>query len=147
MAERDSARQARRAREPDEAGEDTGRRGRRRERSAGPASADDDAPDARDGEAPDGTRRPATRLSTSQAARRALSQIVELTGRQAEGITAAERSEEGWTVGVEVVEDRRIPSSSDILACYEATLDSGGELVGYRRIRRYSRGRGDSSEG
>ena len=47
----------------------------------------------------------------------------------------------GWLIELEAVEARRIPSSSDILALYEMLLDAGGELVSYRRIRRYPRGR------
>jgi hypothetical protein len=58
-----------------------------------------------------------------------------------------EPSEDGWVVGVEVVEDRRIPSSTDILAIYQAELDEGGELISYRRIKRYKRGQGDSDYG
>jgi hypothetical protein len=57
-----------------------------------------------------------------------------------------ERTDDGWAVGVEVVEDRRIPSSTDVLAIYEAELDGLGELVSYRRLKRYSRGRGDANE-
>jgi hypothetical protein len=49
-------------------------------------------------------------------------------------------------VEVEVVEDRRIPSSGDILALYEAEMDMEGNLLAYRRIRRYRRGRGDYGE-
>ena len=45
----------------------------------------------------------------------------------------------GWLVDVEVVETRRVPDSTDILAVYEAELDAEGELVGYRRVKRYSR--------
>jgi hypothetical protein len=44
-----------------------------------------------------------------------------------------------------VVEDRRIPSSADILATYESTVDPDGELMSFRRVKRYSRGRGDGS--
>jgi hypothetical protein len=47
---------------------------------------------------------------------------------------------DGWVVEFEVVEDRRIPSSADILALYEVELDSDGELLGFRRTRRYLRG-------
>jgi Gas vesicle synthesis protein GvpO len=47
----------------------------------------------------------------------------------------------GWVIEVEVVEARRIPSTSDILALYEVLLDADGELLSYRRIRRYPRGR------
>jgi hypothetical protein len=71
-------------------------------------------------------------------------QIAELSGKQAEGITGVESGEDVWIVGVEVVEDRRIPSSTDILATYETEIDSDGELVSYRRVKRYSRGHGDS---
>jgi hypothetical protein len=55
-----------------------------------------------------------------------------------------EPGEDGWIVSVEVVEDPRIPSSSDILATYETEFDLSGELLSYRRVRRYARGRGDS---
>jgi hypothetical protein len=82
-------------------------------------------------------------LTAAQAAQAALRQIGELTGKQAEGITGVVPADDGWVVGIEVVEDRRIPSSSDILAAYEAGLDMDGELLGYRRIGRYLRGRGD----
>ncbi len=72
-----------------------------------------------------------------------LGQIAELTGKQPEGVTGVGPTEEGWVVAVEVVEDRRTPSSSDILASCEAGLDMGGELLAYRRVGRYPRGRGD----
>jgi hypothetical protein len=48
--------------------------------------------------------------------------------------------EDGWVVEFEVVEDRRIPSSSDVLALYEVEVDADGELLGFRRTRRYLRG-------
>jgi hypothetical protein len=70
----------------------------------------------------------------------AAQQLLELTGRQAEGVTGLERTDEGWRVEVEVVEVRRIPDTTDVLALYEVTLDEDGELEGYRRLRRYGRG-------
>ena len=73
----------------------------------------------------------------------ALKQVYELTGREPEGVTSVQPSEEGWAVGVEVVESRRIPDTTDILAVYETELDAGGELVSYRRTDRYARGRGN----
>ncbi|MFC7645215.1 gas vesicle protein GvpO [Streptosporangium lutulentum] len=69
-----------------------------------------------------------------------------LTGRTSEGVTQVQPAEDGWLVQVEVVEDRRVPSSGDILALYEAEMDMEGDLLSYRRLRRYRRGRGDSSE-
>jgi Gas vesicle synthesis protein GvpO len=86
------------------------------------------------------------RLTAGKAGRLAVRQISELTGKPTEGVTGIEPAEDGWTVGVEVVEDRRIPSSTDILATYETELDMDGELVSYRRVKRYTRGRGDSED-
>lgn len=88
-----------------------------------------------------------SRLTARKAARAALSQIMELTDKSAEGITEVGRTDDGWVVGIEVVEDRRIPSAADILATYKVTLDTEGELMSYRRVRRYMRGRGDSGDG
>jgi gas vesicle protein GvpO len=82
-------------------------------------------------------------LTAAKAGQVALRQIAELTGKEPEGVTGVDRGEDGWVVGVEVVEDRRIPSSTDILATYETEIDMDGELMSYRRVRRYPRGRGD----
>jgi hypothetical protein len=85
-------------------------------------------------------------LTAPEAAQIGLCQIAELTGKQPESVIGVEPAEDGWIVGVEVVEDRRIPSSTDILATYETEFDMSGELLSYRRVRRYPRGRGDGSE-
>ena len=87
------------------------------------------------------------RLSAAQVGQIGLRQIAELTGRQPEGVTGVEPGQDGWIVSVEVVEDPRVPSSADILATYETEFDLSGELLSYRRVRRYARGRGDSGGG
>ena len=86
-------------------------------------------------------------LTAAEAGRRGLEEIADLTGKEPEGITGVERDEDGWKITVEVVEDRRIPSSSDILATYQTLIGPDGELESYRRIRRYNRGRGDNGGG
>src|SRR5690606_16863281 len=86
-------------------------------------------------------RRPAM-MSASEAAERAAEHVTAMTGRSAECVVGLERAgDDGWRVQVEVVETRRIPDSADILAIYETEIDADGELVGYRRARRYPRGR------
>jgi hypothetical protein len=80
------------------------------------------------------------------AAQAALRHVVELTGKQPSGVTSLEPTEEGWIVGIEVVEDHRIPSSIDLLGLYLAEIRSDGSLVSYRRVRRYPRGRSENSE-
>ena len=83
------------------------------------------------------------RVPAAVAAQAGLRSLRELTGKRPEGVTAVERTDDGWRVGVEDLEDQRVPSSADILAIYEADLDSRGELLSYRRTRRYPRGRAD----
>ena len=80
------------------------------------------------------------RMTGTQVAASAAKQLLELTGKGAEGVTGLERTEDGWTVQVEVVEVRRIPDTTDVLALYEVAVDSDGDLEGYRRLRRYTRG-------
>ncbi|GGM44529.1 gas vesicle protein GvpO [Dactylosporangium sucinum] len=89
----------------------------------------------------DERRRPAR--GPGAVARAALRDVAELTGKPPSGITALEQVDDGWVVEVEVVEDERIPSSSDILATYRAEVADDGSLLGLRRIRRYPRGKGD----
>ncbi|MGY2006506.1 gas vesicle protein GvpO [Nocardia gipuzkoensis] len=82
-------------------------------------------------------------LSPVRAAATAVEHLVELTSKQVEVVTSMEPTEDGWTVEIEVLEDRRIPSSADILALFEVEIDMDGELLAYRRTRRYARGSTD----
>jgi hypothetical protein len=82
-------------------------------------------------------------MSAAEAGQQGLRQVASMTGREPEGISGVEPTEDGWLVTVEVVEDARIPSSTDVLATYRAELDLDGELMSYKRVRRYARGRGD----
>jgi hypothetical protein len=85
-------------------------------------------------------------LTPAEVVGAALSYITEFTGKDLRGVVSLEPSEDGWIVGVEVVEDRRIPSSNDVLGLYLTELDADGYLRTYRRTRRYSRGRGENGE-
>jgi hypothetical protein len=86
--------------------------------------------------------RGAAKMSAVKAARAAMSQLEMLTNRDAEGIVGLRKNDDGsWTVTVEVVENRRVPESSDLLAEYEVVLDRDGDLVSYERGSRYERGR------
>jgi hypothetical protein len=115
-------------------------------------SARDDEADVRDVEAEtdDGRdwaedRRP--RLTAAQAGRHGLRQIADLTGKDPEGVSGVEPAQDGWLVTVEVIEDQRIPSATDVLASYQTEIGPDGDLLSYRRTRRYSRGRGDDGGG
>jgi hypothetical protein len=79
--------------------------------------------------------------SAGAAAKLAIQEIAALTGRAPDNIVSVQRRDDGWCVAVELVETHRIPDTADILAIYETELDSHGELLSYRRTRRYLRGR------
>ncbi|HEY3008865.1 MAG TPA: gas vesicle protein [Micromonosporaceae bacterium] len=85
-------------------------------------------------------------LPAEAAAESGLRQIAALTGREPQGVVSLEPTDEGWVVGVEVIEDRRVPSSTDVLALYEAKIDAYGDLMAYARKRRYARGKNDGGE-
>ncbi|MFI6638065.1 gas vesicle protein [Streptomyces sp. NPDC050504] len=75
--------------------------------------------------------------------RAARTQLAELTGMAAESVSSFERTEDGWLLRIEILELARVPDTMSLLATYEVDLDPGGELTGYRRLRRYERGRAD----
>lgn len=84
-----------------------------------------------------------TRTTAAQVAAQAQEHIAALTSKPVVGVISVEPHDEGWLVQVEVLEDRRVPQSSDMLAVYEAELDEEGDLMAYRRTQRYVRGRAD----
>lgn len=87
------------------------------------------------------------RLDAATAGRAGLRHVLDLTGKDVEGVTAVRPANDGWTVEVEVVEDHRVPSSGDTLAIYAVDLDSHGGLVSYARARCFKRAKGDSGPG
>ena len=84
----------------------------------------------------------AAKPSAMRVARAAAEQLTELTGRRPEVVVGVERNDDGWQVELEVVESRRIPDSTDILATYRVQTDENGEMLGYYRAQRYVRGKG-----
>ncbi|MFD5316577.1 gas vesicle protein GvpO [Streptomyces sp. NPDC127098] len=66
-----------------------------------------------------------------------------LTGLRAEAVTRLERTRDGWVLEAEVTELARVPDSMSLMASYEVTVDERGGITGYRRVRRYERGRPD----
>lgn len=89
-------------------------------------------------------RRSSSDLSAKEAIQRVRRELPELLGRPVESVLGVQRDEdELWQVTVQVVELARIPNSTDVLGAYQVTLDKDGELAGYKRRRRYTRGRAD----
>jgi hypothetical protein len=87
------------------------------------------------------------RSTAAEIATRARDELSEITGLGAEGVTSLERGEDGtWIVTVELLELSRIPETDDVLGSYELELDEDGEILGYRRIRRYARSQADQAQ-
>ena len=78
-------------------------------------------------------------MNGQQIAQRAKEQITELTGKKVDTISSFTNDEQGWQVAVELVEMKRLPESSDMLATYAVHLDAEGHLLNYKRTRRYRR--------
>jgi hypothetical protein len=94
------------------------------------------------------SRRSTKRLSGAQLALSARRQLSEITGLEAQAVTGLEHNDDDtWTVTVELLELSRLPETDDLLGSYEATLDDEGELLGYRRVRRYTRSQADEGGG
>ncbi|MEU2711833.1 gas vesicle protein [Streptomyces sp. NPDC007205] len=85
-------------------------------------------------------RRPAP----MEVLRQARSQLAELTGLAPESVTSFEQTEDGWVLEMEVLELARVPDTMSLMASYQVDLDGDGQLTGYRRVRRYERGRSDA---
>ena len=87
--------------------------------------------------------KPATRDQLRDVVEEARLALRDLHGADAESVSFVGRSGEGWVVGLEVVEVRRIPDSTDVLATYEVELDGEGGVLRFERMRRYSRSEAD----
>ena len=84
-----------------------------------------------------------TRPNAAKVAREAREQLEELLDRASEGVIGVRRTDDGWEVDLEVVETRRIPDTTDVLAIYRVQLDTSGTLEGYQRLERYIRGQAE----
>ncbi len=69
-----------------------------------------------------------------------------LMGRRVESVSSVRRSEEGWTLCMEVVELQRVPDSTSVLGTYETDVDGHGSVLGYERTRRYHRNQASEAD-
>lgn len=67
----------------------------------------------------------------------------EVAGRHVEAVSSVSREEDGWRIGLEVVELARVPDSTSLLGTYEVLVDGDGNVLEYDRVRRYYRNRAD----
>jgi hypothetical protein len=102
---------------------------------------EDDYDEDRDEQTP-ARRDNGEKVSAMEAGEAGLRHISAIATKNVEGVTAVRPRDDGWTVEIELLDARHIPSSSDTLALYEVDVDAAGELLSYRRTAMYSRARG-----
>jgi hypothetical protein len=90
-----------------------------------------------------GSKNDKSGLSGREVIQQAREQLEDMMGRPVEAVLGMEREEDGWMVTVQVVELQRIPNSTDVLGSYAVEVDGDGDVVGYRRTRRYYRSQAD----
>lgn len=71
---------------------------------------------------------------------RAKRQLADTTGLKAVAVTRALRDDEGWHVGLEMLEMPRIPPATDVLGAYDVHLAQDGTLLRFERTGRRLRG-------
>ena len=84
-------------------------------------------------------RRKGENASAAGIALRAKAELQAITGLDVDHVSAVANMPDGWHVTVDLVELRRIPAATDVLAAYEAVLGPTGVLLSYHRTRRYFR--------
>lgn len=89
------------------------------------------------------TTKQRSRPTAVKIARSAREQLTDLLDRDSESVVGVQRTDDGWEVDVEVVETRRIPDTTDVLAIYRVQLDGSGDIEGYERLERYIRGQAE----
>jgi gas vesicle protein GvpO len=78
-------------------------------------------------------------MSALEAVQHAREHLATLLGRPVEAVSGVDREHGNWIITAQVVELARVPSTTDVLGDYEAILDKKGEVLRYRRTRRYPR--------
>ncbi|TCT02266.1 gas vesicle protein [Aquabacter spiritensis] len=77
--------------------------------------------------------------TTIELIRNVKMQLQELTGFNADSVSDFTATQDGWEMTVNLLELKRIPASTDMLAAYRIKLDKAGNVTGYHRSRRYLR--------
>lgn len=77
--------------------------------------------------------------SMKQVAARLREDLRDVTGVELERVSGLRPADGGWQGTVEVVELKRVPPTTDVLATYAVTTDAEGQLASFQRERRYRR--------
>ena len=79
-------------------------------------------------------------MNANQVVEKARKEFVGLGKKPADGVTGLSKTEEGWSVLLEVLERKAIPDTMDVLGLYELRLDNDGHLLNLDRKKLRKRG-------
>lgn len=75
------------------------------------------------------------RMELREIVEHAKEELAAITTLKVSGVVGASRQDDGWHVGVELVERKSIPDTQDLLGVYEVILDDEGRILTYERKR------------
>jgi hypothetical protein len=109
------------------------------------ASAEGD--DGGDGDGDDGSqaKKSSPSLSAKEMTQAAVEALRDLTDLEPEAAVGLQWDGESWLVTLDVLELRRVPDTTDLMATYLVQLDDDGRLLGYERTRRFQRSQAEGS--
>lgn len=79
-------------------------------------------------------------MGARDIAMKAKTELQDITGLRADTVSKVASDDNGWAVDVDMIELKSIPESKDVLATYELLLDGDGNMLNYKRVRRFLRG-------
>jgi hypothetical protein len=66
-------------------------------------------------------------------------QMATITGLSPETVSRLDRSEDGWSVAIDMLEHRAIPRTQDLIASFDVTVDDAGRIRRWKRTGRFVR--------
>lgn len=78
-------------------------------------------------------------MKVTDIVERTKQQMQSITGLSPDAVSRLDRSPEGWTLGIDMLEHRSVPRTQDLIASYEVAIDPDGEVLTWRRVGRFTR--------
>jgi hypothetical protein len=81
-------------------------------------------------------------MTVTDLVERCKRQMEAITGLHPDAVSRLDRSADGWTLGIDMLEHRSVPRTQDLLAAYEVAIDPDGEVLTWKRVSRFTRAQG-----
>ena len=81
-------------------------------------------------------------MDMTELIERTKKQMAAITGLSPETVSRLDRSDEGWSVGIDMLEHRSIPRTQDLLASFDVAVNGDGTIQRWRRTGRFVRCQG-----